>query len=191
MLRCKHTHTLSAVVHTPAVSFLTALHFFSLLSVLFSCLQWRNVWAPCRWEPRWWSSVAAPRDWCGSSIWTNTSRVSAGGPRARMKRPRVSTLPPLVLSWEQHFQLCVQNSDLGKTICAIFLCDRQGLVTRHPISPFSLWISNVILSRGSVELYLWHLHLSLTEWPLHLLLIRLLHFTGQVISYFYKQEHWK
>lgn len=62
------------------------------LAVLFSCPQWRNVWAPCRWEPRWWNFAVAPGGWCASSIWTNTSPASAGGHRARMKRPRVSVV---------------------------------------------------------------------------------------------------
>lgn len=63
-----------------------------LFCFVFSCLQWRNAWAPCRWGPRCWSSAAAPRDSCGSSIWTNTSPASAGGRHARMKRPRVSVV---------------------------------------------------------------------------------------------------
>lgn len=66
---------------------------FLYLCVSFlPCLQWRNAWAPCKWGPRWWSSAEAPKDWCGSSIWMNTSPASAGGLHARMKRPRVSFL---------------------------------------------------------------------------------------------------
>lgn len=80
-------------VHIPAVSLLTIFRVFvCLFCFVFSCLQWRNAWAPCRWGPRCWSSVAAPRDSCGSSIWTNTSPASAGGRHARMKRPRVSVV---------------------------------------------------------------------------------------------------
>lgn len=80
-------------VHIPAVSLLTIFRVFvCLFCFVFSCLQWRNAWAPCRWGPRCWSSAAAPRDSCGSSIWTNTSPASAGGRHARMKRPRVSVV---------------------------------------------------------------------------------------------------
>lgn len=58
---------------------------------LFCLLQWRNAWPPCRWGPRWWSSVAAPRVWSGSSSWTSTSPASAGGLRAKTRRPKVSS----------------------------------------------------------------------------------------------------
>ena len=115
--------------HTPAVFAFWQLSnpfFFFLLSGLFSRLQWRNVWAPCRWGPRWWSSAAAPRDWCGSSIWTNTSPASAGGPRARMKRPRVSVFFLLPVTREQLFKLpctcnsIIHGSNFWKAICDIF-----------------------------------------------------------------------
>lgn len=77
---------------------------FFLLSALFSCLQWKNVWAPCRWAHRWWSSAVAPRDWCGSSFWTNTSPASAGGRRARTKRPRVSLL--YLIATKEPYYVC-------------------------------------------------------------------------------------
>lgn len=56
----------------------------------FFGIQWRNAWALCKWGPRWWSCVAVPEGWFGSSIWMTTSPASGGDHHAKMKRPRVS-----------------------------------------------------------------------------------------------------
>lgn len=80
--------------------------FLSFFLSSFYCLQWRNVWAPCRWEPRWWNCEVAPRGWCGSSIWMSTSPASAGDLHARMKRPRVSFSVSVTVSREQNILSC-------------------------------------------------------------------------------------
>lgn len=120
-------YTFLPVTLSPSVALNTPVGSFSfLLSALFSCLQWKNVWAPCRWARRWWSYAVAPRDWCASSIWTNTSPASAGGPHARMRRLRVSQLY-LINYKGTAFQICLCRSDglkwerIESHLCHIFM----------------------------------------------------------------------
>ena len=132
-----------------SVAVYTGFLFWQLSNLVFSSvwslLQWRNVWAQCRWGPRWWSSAVVPRVWCGSSIWMNTSPASAGGHRARMKRPRVSVSFPLTVTREQRLKACPKLN-----LCHI-VCDRNGLTDcyqAYHISVISLWIA-IILPRAS------------------------------------------
>lgn len=92
VLYTRHTHA-GTTTHVTALSYSNP-----PISLCFS-LQWRNAWAPCRQGPRWWSSAAGPEDWCATFTWTNTSPASAGGPRARTRRPRVSGFAVAFTDW--------------------------------------------------------------------------------------------
>lgn len=143
-------------MHTPAVSFLTAVQFFSPPVCL--------VFLP---------SVEK----CMSSMQMGTQMVKLRGgskglvrffyldehkscirwrPSRKNEKAKSEYSPtpfPHSIKGATFSDMCSKFRLMENRLCRV-LCGRRGLVTRHPISPFSLWISDAVLSRGSAELSL-------------------------------------